>query len=63
MKKKIIHCPKCGSTNCSYHTRGYNWGWGCLGFLFLNVLGLLFGCLGHNKKICRCKDCGKHWEM
>ena len=63
MKKKKIHCPKCGGTNCTYHTRGYSWGKGCLGFLLLNVFGLLLGCFGHSKKICRCNDCGKQWEM
>lgn len=62
-RKKLIHCPKCGGTNCSSYRRGYNWGCGCLGFLLFNVLGLLLGCIGQNKRVYYCKDCGKDWEM
>ena len=63
MAQKNLHCPQCGGTNCSYYHRGYSWGGGCIGFLLLNVVGLLFGFIGYNKKICHCKDCGKRWEM
>lgn len=58
-----IHCPKCGGTNCSSHRKGFNWGLGCLGFLFLNILGLLLGWIGSRKRVCYCHDCGKNWEM
>ncbi|MBR0045315.1 MAG: hypothetical protein IJP75_02895 [Bacteroidaceae bacterium] len=62
MEKKL-HCPKCGSTDCTSHKKGYNRALGCLGFLFLNIFGLLLGCIGKNKLICQCNECGKKWTM
>lgn len=56
-------CPKCGSKNISYWKKGYNWGLAVLGFLFFNLIGLLFGLIGKDKVVFHCEDCGEEWSL
>lgn len=60
--KRPNQCPKCGeSVRWNYQKSrrsGYSIPKGLLGFLFFNVVGLMAGFLGKEKKTFRCGACG-----
>jgi len=58
-----MRCPFCGSKHLYIRNRGYNWTYGCLGAIILNIFGLLFGFIGSKKEIWGCKNCGKEWQI
>lgn len=55
-------CPRCMGTNISAVKRGFSWGAGILGFLFLPPFGLFFGLIGSKKMNCSCHICKYNWE-
>ena len=57
-----MRCPFCGSKNVHVVKRGYSWTYGCIGALFFNVFGLLFGFIGQDNLRYHCLDCDEEWE-
>ena len=68
-----LHCPKCGSTNCtpvvetSTSGKDFSAGKGCCGWVILGPIGILCGACGKGKKTTSttywmCSGCGNKFQ-
>ena len=60
--EEIVRCPRCGSIAVESEKQGYNFDYGCLGYIIFGFWGWVFGMMRDKGKVKHvCHRCGHSW--
>ena len=57
----IVRCPRCGSIAVESEKLGYDFNYGCLGYIFFGFWGWWLGMRDKGKVKHECRRCGHSW--